>query len=812
MKNLKKIVCIFCALLMVLSMFAGCSKKDTNTEQGNSQGLLAAGEISVSELKVKYGEKDDNKILPLYNLDCNTPLEISLKYTPTNEKEVFSIHTDIKCLDESKVDLFISPSNYNANGPKTYEVKPVMAPLSNSTTQGLWGNVSNYYIKFNYDITAETETKLAEPTIVPMSILSPVEIPNTSYDVTDGNFTLRWSKVEGATSYKIYQRQVIKLLETTNIAPSGKEEAYKGTFPMLVKEVSADTFYYNDWLGNGQGGMSPTNSSDVVGGKLISYQNQGVNGEYYVTAVINGKESLFSESVNTTTLNLPKELKGENNISLLTFENADSLPKTLNVTYVNGTQHAHNVSYESKDGEKNVTFRVEGTNLIGVVYLKTVKEALKPEASNENTQTGFVNVENNIPQNAPTDVPTINDAKTESKTESVPMPPIKEPTVEKPSDTTPPIDEPDEPDTETPEPDNNENDSAVKDKTLIEQQIENTEKVVEQGNKEKVTVSKDTVVFAESAAEEYIALSLIAGKNDISISAFPEIQSWSVLCDVLQKVVYQNPLIIGVKSYAYNYGSMTLIIEYDFTVSEIQERQEAIKKEGKKIIEQIITTDMDEAQKRRAIYSYLEDNTSYDDAALESAENNNYQEVDKKFRDSFNTYGILVKKVGVCQSYAMAYDYLCELADVECIVVTGNMLGYLPHAWNKVKVDGEWLTIDVTNNEKNVGINDLMYENPDQVAYAFGYIEDDMYYDNDSVGEYTGKTTKYSKYKTCIVEDKSALVKYIKDNAKPNTNVELLATYEDFDSNDVSETLYEMEITNLGSSIVMCGYVYFEVK
>lgn len=186
---MKRVISSFLAIVLILGVFAGCSSKknDTNSN-GNTQ--LKGDIITVSELKQKYGETDEGKLLPLYNLNSNEQLKISLKYTPTDEREVFSIHTDEKCLDASKVALMWSPSSYMPTGPKTYEVKPIMAPLSNSDTDGLWGNVSTYYIKFNYDIDAETETKLETPVVVPMSIKSPAEIPNTSYEIKDGNFTL----------------------------------------------------------------------------------------------------------------------------------------------------------------------------------------------------------------------------------------------------------------------------------------------------------------------------------------------------------------------------------------------------------------------------------------------------------------------------------------------------------------------------------------------------------------------------------------------------------------------------------------------
>jgi hypothetical protein len=48
-----------------------------------------------------------------------------------------------------------------------------------------------------------------------------------------------------------------------------------------------------------------------------------------------------------------------------------------------------------------------------------------------------------------------------------------------------------------------------------------------------------------------------------------------------------------------------------------------------------------------------------------------------------------------CGGYASLFRYLCEDYDLECYVLTGTGQGG-PHAWNRVKVNGEWKYIDVT--------------------------------------------------------------------------------------------------------------------
>lgn len=49
-----------------------------------------------------------------------------------------------------------------------------------------------------------------------------------------------------------------------------------------------------------------------------------------------------------------------------------------------------------------------------------------------------------------------------------------------------------------------------------------------------------------------------------------------------------------------------------------------------------------------------------------------------------------------CVGYAKAVQYLCDKADIACMVVTGETETGQTHAWNIVDVDGEWYNFDVT--------------------------------------------------------------------------------------------------------------------
>lgn len=60
---------------------------------------------------------------------------------------------------------------------------------------------------------------------------------------------------------------------------------------------------------------------------------------------------------------------------------------------------------------------------------------------------------------------------------------------------------------------------------------------------------------------------------------------------------------------------------------------------------------------------------------------------------SYTAYGILVKQLGVCQGYALAYDYLLEQVGVRCEYVSSELLN---HAWNIVYINNKPYHVDTT--------------------------------------------------------------------------------------------------------------------
>ena len=93
------------------------------------------------------------------------------------------------------------------------------------------------------------------------------------------------------------------------------------------------------------------------------------------------------------------------------------------------------------------------------------------------------------------------------------------------------------------------------------------------------------------------------------------------------------------------------------------------------VAQHIITPDMTTEEKIRAVHDWMVNNCRYD---------LNYANV------SHSMEGFIYNNTAVCDGYAKTFEYFMSVLDIPCETVTSST-----HAWNRVVVDGRWLSIDV---------------------------------------------------------------------------------------------------------------------
>lgn len=745
MKNKKILTGILSGTLALTMLLTGCNSGG-NSESGNSNPSSQTGthptssgnggngsnsgntgigmptynaKISVADIKSAYGASDKD-IMPLYNVEPDETFEFDFKADWLGESDVpdstkiVTVHTHPDCTEDSM--LYTGADiEQNTNGGTKLTVSPIGGVLSTDTEDhnmienhvDVWGNAQMYYIAVWYDTEAETFEKLAEPVVIPFTVKHELGVPTLKGNVDkDGRFKLTWNAVEGADGYRVYKFFSTDINRTGefNKPVAGAEKAFDvhGDCYLLRDADTTDT-EFDCFAGKDHGlAIHYHDELDEDDTDYILGQNYCVNGSYFVTAMFGDKESGLSNIVNTADLILPYVPVEEDDMMFKKFESESDLPHTIRVLNIDGSVTERNVSYKFHWGKTllgtyipQYRYSVEGTAITGVVDMDILDGKLEQynDKQEGNAPAGFV------------DSSTDTSAKADPENDSTFNPDADVPTII--------------------ESDPGASDESI---SLVERQTENTEKHVENGNAQTIDNS-EYPVYADSAEEEWLARNLIAGNNRISLEAFPGLQTYETLADTVMKVYYQNPYVLGMIAYKYDYAGLALGVKYCYSASELSERQSKLLEESNNIVSSVISAGMSDEEKCRALYNYFNAHTTYDNAALEEAEKFGYKKGEgwKDAEDAFNAYGIIVKKTGVCQSYAQSYKLLCKMSGVETKVITGYLNATLPHAWNAVKLDGEWYQTDCTNNETNCGIPFFLYEAGEDDLAMTGYTEDKLY-------------------------------------------------------------------------------------
>lgn len=276
-----------------------------------------------------------------------------------------------------------------------------------------------------------------------------------------------------------------------------------------------------------------------------------------------------------------------------------------------------------------------------------------------------------------------------------------------------------------------------------------TDAETEQSEAEPQELSSDMLeieVTANSALSEYIALHMLETREIIDLSAFPEAADTELIVDAFFEAQYQNPLILGVQGGSIDTENRVLYVGYDFDREITESKQHEIIDRVKEITGEIISDDMSDVEKEIAINTWLCENAVYDNSALKNAEQYGFAQVDEEYYDSFTAYGILVDGVGVCASYSASFKLLADAAGLDSIVVTGYLDGSVPHAWNKVNLEGDWYIVDATNNDNDM-ISNALLNLSDSAAYGT-LVENDNFVMNANQYDYMASEEKLEYYHT----------------------------------------------------------------
>lgn len=123
-------------------------------------------------------------------------------------------------------------------------------------------------------------------------------------------------------------------------------------------------------------------------------------------------------------------------------------------------------------------------------------------------------------------------------------------------------------------------------------------------------------------------------------------------------------------------------------------------------IDSLITEDMSDLQKALAIHDYFVYRFEYD--------YDNYMNGTIP-AESYQCIGLLLNGTGVCQAYALAYEYFMERVGVECYYTGSSAMN---HAWNIINIDGQYYHVDCT-------WDDPVYDRFGQVSHEHFLVSDE---------------------------------------------------------------------------------------
>lgn len=735
MKGTKRILSMLLVGAVLAGSMAGCGKKETaavdDRETGGEVAELEAdaGEAPAASesdsdnqlsarLKQKYAGSESSKYEyanPVYNVERDHAFvfeQVGTRYDrdPTYYEDI-CVYIDSDFINPIVPDMIYNPDEQTLTiCPDNYYNQALRysdddSDYENDDSVKNWGNAPKYWI-VQYNDFASGKS-LAKPIVTLFTVKAELDAPTVAFDIDERGYArLSWEPVPGAAGYKVYRMQDSAEfgISMEILDPIGETKATSFTeFPSVREDEEEETDLEEDGFILGKA----TQNLDFYDFG-IKDEESGLSDVYCVVAVNGEKKSnvsnliyqkdVRSRLVKSLVYNYDNTEEKEEDYETVKkkiselpayqlVEMADSSIVPMPIDYANAAWQADEFNLASGEGNISIMISagIQGTDFKIIMYVLDAKQST-----------------------IDSDLADLAERQKAISAKSADVKPKNE------IDYVPHAD----------------NSSAGEEGSGESEQEEPQQEIPDS---KEADVSGNIKVTATSALSEYIATYMLSHEEVIDLSMFPEAGDSDYLLNAMMEAYNQNPLIGSLNRFGYDYDDSLLLLEYEYSKDEQQDMQQAVLEEADKVIGEIITDDMNDVEKEFAINDYLCSTAEYDFDALDNAEQNNYEAVDHEFADSFTPYGVLVNKVGVCASYAGAFKVLADRAGLDCYVVTGYLNGNLPHAWNRVAINGQWATVDSTNNDNEKYENALL-NIPDYMSSGF-LVEDNTYLLSDALAQ-----------------------------------------------------------------------------
>ena len=192
---------------------------------------------------------------------------------------------------------------------------------------------------------------------------------------------------------------------------------------------------------------------------------------------------------------------------------------------------------------------------------------------------------------------------------------------------------------------------------------------------------RSTLDSTKQQAYDLLRAGMLEGKTAISMTVPIPVKE---IFPIYKMVIYDSPELfwceINGSRYAYNNKGLVTTYKpsYNELVKDIPGNTAKLEEAVSEALADIWSLSTD-AEKAKYAHDYLTNYTGYDAKAP-------YNQT---------AYSALVGRSSVCAGYSHAFQYLMQKAGIPCAYVLGyTYVGY--HAWNVVKLDGEYYAMDIT--------------------------------------------------------------------------------------------------------------------
>jgi len=190
--------------------------------------------------------------------------------------------------------------------------------------------------------------------------------------------------------------------------------------------------------------------------------------------------------------------------------------------------------------------------------------------------------------------------------------------------------------------------------------------------------------------------------------------------EIMNAVIYDNAEIFwcarGMGAVSYNSAGIAVdvIFKYSMTPAEAKSRKKKIETAIKPFLKGI-TPSMSDYEVALHTHENIVSLIDYDSIGLKEQERD--PNSDEKPDDLRSIYGVFVEKKAVCAGYAKAFQYITNRLGIECTYVRGQCKDGEWHAWNIIKLEGDYYYVDTTWDDHTN--TDARKNNHSEVSYDY---------------------------------------------------------------------------------------------